>query len=414
MRISTEFLPRGENAAIEEAVSVARIRISVGQQNATDMRLGRQNALNDHIIAPAYPLAEGMSYRWWTLIYGRGRTTALRSMRAGFALPNIFIKPVGNNTIEVHCEPFVYDNPAISFVTKATELVATKTFENNMSQFLDAVVNRLRDEKIADTPLSIRRSAITESTADPEQYEFCKAAGAFGIDPYTCTDEIASFIENATATFEGDDLEEFLAGVTAETGKNAIAWLQDAEQHPDDWFTLPAIENCRREIRYRKTSGAPWTAGYDSARKARDVLHYGESEPVGTFTALAARLGNARFRATEGSSTSLRGVSRLRPGKPQAIVSGNRHPASLLFAMVRTFGDAIHFGSAHHSPVTDRIGTYRQQLGRAFAAEFLAPIDAIKDMRSRGEAIEDIADHFGVSDRVIGHQIENRDVSWLA
>jgi uncharacterized protein (DUF433 family) len=55
------------------------------------------------------------------------------------------------------------------------------------------------------------------------------------------------------------------------------------------------------------------------------------------------------------------------------------------------------------------MGTYRQQLGRAFAAEFLAPVSSVLDMTARGDRIEDIAANFGVSEMVIDHQIGNRD-----
>jgi hypothetical protein len=409
MRILTEFLERGPNSAAEDAATLARIRISIGTQYATDMRVDRQNQIVDHIIAPAYPLAESIVFRWWSLIYGRGRTVTMRSMRAGFALPNIFIKAAGNGTIEVRCEPFVYDNPPVAFVTKALESPTVKVFESHLNQFLDSVGNRLRDEHIEGTPFSDRRSMVMESVSNPEESEFCRAAGALGIDPYTCSDEAARLIETAAAIFQGDDLEEFLAGVTPDSGANAIEWLRSAESHADDWSVLPSIEDCRREIQFRKAPGAPWTAGYESARKTRRILSFTESEPVGPLPDLARRLGNPRFRATEQSMTGLRGISHLKPGKPQAIVSGNRNPANLLFAVTRTFGDAIHFGGRHRSPVTDQLGTYRQQLGRAFAAEFLAPVGAITDMRADGNAIEDIATHFGVSDMVITHQIENRE-----
>jgi hypothetical protein len=269
----------------------------------------------------------------------------------------------------------------------------------------------VRSNRIGETPLSDRCTKVTESENSLEELAFCKAAGAFGVDPYTCSGDVALFIDEASLMFQNDDLEEFLAGIKPEAGRNAVSWLKQAEQHADDWSLLPAIEDCRREIAFRRTSGAPWTAGYASARKARKHLGLSDSEPVGGLPALTSRLGNSRFRATEPSTSGLRGVSHVQPHKARAIVGGSHNPAGLLFAVTRTFGDAIHFGGRHRSPVTDQQGTYRQMLGRAFAAEFLAPARAVLDMDARGEPIDEIAANFGVSDMVISHQIENRENS---
>ena len=409
MRISTEWLPKGPNAAAEEAATVARIRIAIGKQNATDMRIERENQIVNHVIAPAYPLAEAISYRWWTLIYGRGRGTRLRSMRGGFAIPDISIKVNGNGRIDVACEPFIYENPPVEFVSKAWESVPVHTFENDVRDFIANVVQRLLEEKVEATPLANRWSRIIETLGNAQEKDFCQAAGALGVDPYTCTEDTASFIGAAATIFDGDELEEFLAGVRPESGMSAIGWVRQAEQQPDDsWCLLPAIEDCRKDLAFRKTAGAPWTAGYASARRVRRHLQISESEPVTDLSALATRLGNNRFRATEPSNTGLRGVSHLLRGRPRAIVGGSRHPAALLFAVARTFGDAIHFGSSKPSPITDQIGTYRQALARAFAAEFLAPLTPILEMHSKGDPIEEIAETFGVSEMVIHHQIENK------
>ncbi len=410
MRISASWLPRGPNAAVEESATVARIHITIGNRIATDMRAPPGgHTVVDHVVAPVYSLAEAIAYRWWTLAYQRGHTTYLRSMRAGFALPDISITAIGNGSIDVKCEPFVYHNPPVEFVTKASESVTVQAFQRDLTLFVEDVQKRLESEGVDGTPLSVRWTKIAESLDDPQEHAFCKAAGALGVDPYTCDEAAAGAIDAASAFFENDDLEEFLAGLRPQAITNAIGWLKEAERQPGEWSLLPAIEECRREIRFRKTADAAWSAGYTSARKVRKLLGFSESEPVGDLPTLARRLGNARFRATEPSATGLRGVSRIQPGRPQAIVGGSRNPANTLFAVARTFGDAIHFAAGRRSPVTEQSGTYRQALGRAFAAEFLAPVRPVLEMRSRGEPIEDIADTFGVADMVISHQIENRE-----
>jgi hypothetical protein len=218
---------------------------------------------------------------------------------------------------------------------------------------------------------------------------------------------VAAFIEAAASKFESDDLEEFLAAMEPQTVTTAIDWLKEVEHKPGRWSVLPAIEDCRQAVRFRRAPTKPWTIGYASARKVRKQLQFSDYQPVGELSALGKRLGNPLFHATEKSPAGLRAVSYVPRGNPQAIVGGGRRPEAVLFATTRTVGDAIHFGAPRYSPVTDQQGTYRQMLGRAFAAEFLAPVKEVLEMRERGEAVEDIAAHFGVGEMVISHQIEN-------
>ena len=64
-----------------------------------------------------------------------------------------------------------------------------------------------------------------------------------------------------------------------------------------------------------------------------------------------------------------------------------------------------------------RSGTEHQQRNRAFAAEFLAPAEFIKERigghRVGEEDMEELAQEFQVSDLVIRHQIQNHNLAWL-
>jgi uncharacterized protein (DUF433 family) len=418
MKILADWLEQGSNATPEEAATVARVKISVGGRYATDMRTRGQNTLVDHVIVPAYPLAEAIAYRWWSLVFGRGRSIKLRSIRAGFALPDIVMTGMGSNRVDISCEPFSYTNPPVDFVTGVKEEVSVKDFADEMGRFLKAVSARLIGKNVKGTPLSQRWNQILSSMNDREERAFCEAAGALGVDPYACDEDVAEFIEEASHLFQNDALGEFLAGMKGEPRKTnsdsdsdegwqAFAWLRNAERNLDGWAELPGIQACRQEIRFEPI-GRPWTVGYASARKARKTLNASDSEPLDNLDGLATLFGNRGFNTAEPSRSALRGVSRIRKDVPCAIVSGHNNPATELFATSRTIGDAIHFGNQFRSPVTDQIGTYRQQLGRAFAAEFLAPVQAVLEMHGEGKEIEEIASHFGVSDMVIHHQIQNQ------
>ncbi len=55
-------------------------------------------------------------------------------------------------------------------------------------------------------------------------------------------------------------------------------------------------------------------------------------------------------------------------------------------------------------------GTSRQKLQRAFAAEFLCPIDSLRSYLGdefRQEAFEDAAEHFGISEKAVTSHLAN-------
>lgn len=82
---------------------------------------------------------------------------------------------------------------------------------------------------------------------------------------------------------------------------------------------------------------------------------------------------------------------------------------SELFAFTRAIGDVVCFPGTARSVVNDLHEADRQAAGRAFAAEFIAPIDEILSMREDGADLTAIAGELNVSSEVIERQLENRE-----
>jgi len=80
------------------------------------------------------------------------------------------------------------------------------------------------------------------------------------------------------------------------------------------------------------------------------------------------------------------------------------------FDLARIIGDHVMFGVENLHPAT-RSRTYRQKAQRAFAAELLSPFDVVDGMMADNyedeEARQDVADHFGVSERTIETMLKN-------
>ena len=71
------------------------------------------------------------------------------------------------------------------------------------------------------------------------------------------------------------------------------------------------------------------------------------------------------------------------------------------------WGDAVCYRDDSLFVVNRLPGAQRQAMGRAFAAELLAPADEVWSMSMDGYDVPDLAGRFKVSERVVAHQLDN-------
>jgi hypothetical protein len=184
-RIDAKFI-----SAVELRATVCRLAIEVSGKRVTDFVHLREKSFHQEIVMPAYPIAEGLAKRWWSIIGGRSGSVPLRAFRQGFAVPDICFNFDGRN-IEISADPVTYDNPPVAFFERAKEVVAISSFEEEAGRFIGDVLLQLSRREVSETPLAQRWSDIRKSSQDKDERAFCEAAGALGIDPYTCEESEA-------------------------------------------------------------------------------------------------------------------------------------------------------------------------------------------------------------------------------
>jgi hypothetical protein len=148
---------------------------------------------------------------------------------------------------------------------------------------------------------------------------------------------------------------------------------------------------------------APWQRGIESARALRRAVGLG-NEPI-SQARLAELLGLRAGELEEGPAG-------FDPALGLAVVERDlvrlhlrkRHPHARRFEVARCIGDMIgHASSGAWRPISDAL-TVRQKMQRAFAAEFLCPIEGLRAAYGddAGEdAVLDARDRFLVSEQVI-------------
>lgn len=413
MKFSVEWLQDANNAAPWERATVADVRLWLGRFNATAHFVEESHF--DHITIAAYGLAEGLATDWWTLFGGRDRPLSLTRYRCGYIVPDIRFSFDGAN-LEVRAEErsYIAERTTFQAISKP-DIIPRDEAERTLGDFVEEVLARLTRRNLGETGLALRWDRVQSSRGDPDETAFCEAAGALGLDPYRISDQAAAVIEQAAAFFTGEALIEFLAGNEKIDRNILLSWVKETETRPRYKSRLPELgpaaaeTACSSPVRDGEKS---WELGYRRARTFRSKLNIGQEGRFRSISPLTQRLGASNFRP----APPIDGIRALRSNHDGDVHihlrdhgSGPISRASGLFSLARAIGDAVCFPEPARAPVNELVDARRQAAGRAFAAEFLAPIDEISAMQEDGRDIVTVANEFGVSTEVVHLQIRNRE-----
>ena len=417
MRFSTDWISECPNTSAEERATLCNLQIFVNGENACLHFDPESRATFEHITVPAVHFAEGLATDWWSIFGGRDREHQILHYRTGFALPDLSFKCDGS-MLEVTGSQLSFSNPSVRFWQTGTELLPRDGAESTLAEFIDRVVDQLACHGVAGSEVAVRWSRVSDSRNDPDERAFCEAAGALGVDPYLISDSDARIIEDAGDLFTEEALVEVLAGISRQNRERArqlLAWVRQTEDRPPDASRLPDLADIAEQVRHRVGSSPQersWAAGYRAARALRAEI---AAEPGERFTStefIAGKLGASDFATTSATPGVLALIARnerdvhihLRGHEP-----GEWTWQAQNFAFARAIGDAVCFPDTRRSVVNELRDAERQAAGRAFAAEFLAPIQSVLDMADSGRDDYEIAGSFKVSPMVVAHQIENED-----
>ena len=417
MRFSTKWIKEAPNASAEERATLCQLQIFVNDENACLHFDPESKATFEHITVPAVHFAEGLATDWWSIFGGRDRKHRILHYRTGFALPDLSFKCDGS-TLEVTGAQLSFSNPSVRFWQMGTELLARESAEATLAEFIDRVVDQLACHGVVSSEAGVRWSRVSGSRSDPDERAFCEAAGALGVDPYLISDSDARIIEDAGALFTEEALIELLAGISSQNRARVpqlLEWVRHAEDRPPDESRLPDLADIAEQIRHVvrwNTQERSWAAGYRAARALRAEITAEPGERLTSTEVIAKKLGASDFATTSAIPGVLALIARneedvhvhLRGREPDEWTLHAQN-----FAFARAIGDAVCFPDTPRSIVNELRDAERQAAGRAFAAEFLAPIQSVLDMADSGRDDYEIAGSFKVSPMVVAHQIENQD-----
>lgn len=303
-------------------------------------------------------------------------------------------------------------------------------FRIEVAHFLTAVSKKLEREGITDTEFQALWATI--KTTAPDEEEFCLASVAIGKDPYEMAESEADALIETADLLPNDLCMEFLSAIRSQFSLEKAKTI-------DKTMRKLAAKNTGKEfsqlIKNRilnspiLRSNKPWEEGYEAAKKFRSALKINPSKPImyenlremfGMEEA-AGGLGQEYFDLNGSSDRIDVIISRNKRNHPSIALSkkfkgvdlGNRE-GNEKFVFCRAIFEYLSMPEKPSIVTCSHLSS--QKRNRAFAAEFLAPSEAIA-LKIKGrkliseEEVQNIANQFRVDYKTVEHQIINNHLA---
>jgi hypothetical protein len=429
------------------------------------------NSLDRGVYGSLFPLAEWIVENWWFLLYescrvpefvsGRRLATDpaqrawlqrhnLLAAQGGGALPDVTLFRDGNSLVVQWAPDPEHDEHVrpVRFIEQGTVFAAPSEVEHSLHHFVEAVLSRLTGCADRSTNrLRTEWAAVCESRHN--ESALCARSAAMGLDPYDdreLTEDLVELLESRVSGLQAELERDLLEATNGGSLAADLDWLDQALSHVSNG--LAAGRGCG------KMGLAPSGNGENPGKSAVakvpvPVFSQPRSAASGTEATTAHQLGYQRaalfrrqFSVSPDPVFDLSAMLHERcgwsvPGRQTVMIDG----VTNVSALVAVGGDrrpcvvgpslghwaerfrlarALYFLPDASQPwrprLVTRAYTWDQRASRAFAAELLAPAEALRAQLGSVVSADDVdhlARQFDVRPSLVEHQIRNHRLAWL-
>jgi hypothetical protein len=412
------------------------LRIRVGERYVSRIWDKANQNERTSLYLPVFPIAVWIVQNWWSLLNELcGWETVpqlavdaaqsawlkrhcLRSADSSVMLPALYIFHDGHALrAEWYSDPQgSMPNMPGEFVDSGAEWLDSTGTQDSLAQFIDQILDRVAE--IDDARVhEIREHWRAIQGADGEEQAFCALAGRMGIDPYDrreMTDELARFLEQTVFSLEDPLVRDLTEVARPDSIVQQWSWLSsvgaDLELRPNPVelsFSLPPRDSL------------PAQFGYGLARLVRAAAGVSPESPLSSVESVTYEVVGRRLRVEDRNHVPGNGIRAIigRSERDGEIVAAGPQPSrqdNQRFLSARSLYHALD--TTRNSPrlVTNAF-SWDQKASRAFAAELIAPQQALVD-RVAGSCVDSIkveylSHEFNASTIVIAKQLENAGIS---
>ena len=376
----------------------------------------RSRTFSQEVVVPLFNVAEWLVTHWWHIWYEVGDTSEQRPefesrhnlafAGDGFVLPHLSMIPVSGR-MNLEWTRYKPEYAGIEFIDKGQHSVERNELELEFRNLIDAVLERLNSRpETGRSADDLGRAWNAINDLDADELEFSRAAALLGVDPFDVGDDVANAIVGFWHHADPSIREDALALVNGVLLDPLGRWLSEAtetlakEPKNNEWSEI-------RGALPPPSRDEPWTRGYDLARATRDSIGV-NGGPIDF-----EKLGGLAVPRCETTPPAAR-IHGIVGTETPACMTAPRSWTGTRFLIARALGDYLGQSVPGHGLLSS-LATNRQAQSRAFAAEFLAPADSLRQRISDEyvhiDQIDELGQEFLVSSELIRRQIQNHNVA---
>jgi len=418
--IELKWLPPFQGTPEIERTS-ATIQIHFGGENATRSIDVWSASVQDGVRVSAYPLAMWLASSWWRIRWeplpSRLRLMAdeaadinwrmshdLPAAGYGFIWPQLRFASDGESIRVISRQsPALSDEP-VRYLSDFDISVPARDFETAIDGFIDLVLRRL--DTLGETDLHLLWREVLKERADADQTAIRRIEARLSYDPDEAPPDLIRRLLKL-ATDIGLDAANEIAPLCA--GSNPSETLQGVVSLADR-PGISARVAISAAISVPNGTMLPWQRARLLAASVRKSLGLGDGPLSDAQISDLLQISPEALTKKPSDHASFGLAIRVRDDRDLKLIFHKRNRPARRFEAARFIADSLSAeASDQWLPITDA-ATARQKLQRAFAAEFLCPIDSLRTYLGAEflpEAFEDAAEHFGISEMAIKSHLAN-------
>lgn len=413
-----------EHDSLEICKTAGSLKIALGTYSLTRNDNKWSQTVKQTTQVSAYPLALWFAASWWRLRWeplptGNKAPVSWRMAHElsasgyGFLWPQIVFACDGEN-MQIWSIPTRPDSQQpIHYLADRRDAVPVESFIKSVDSFMDLVLERLDAVNLKTPDLRNLWEEIRAERDEAEQAEFRRIEAMLGFDPDELSSEVVEHFVNLGARIGSSVLGEIASACSSDNPMGELAKINQLVEMKgiDGKFSLQGVEAQEQ----RPDHQPPWVRGQQLAHAVRDSI--GLNGPAISDSDLASLADINEDSLVSSEAPGVKGlpvgIAVRQNSDSVKFVLRKRHRVGRRFELARLLCDHLLSGpNDKWLPATDT-KTIRQKWQRAFAAEFLCPIDSLVtrlDDDFSDDAVEEAAEHFGVSERTVTSQLVNHDL----
>jgi hypothetical protein len=400
--------------------TLGQLEIFVGDHCLTLIEDKCAGALRRFANLSAYDLALWLAANWWRLRWEPERASTdwlmshtLAAVGGGYVWPNVTLLSDGEQ-VTLQARPTVGASwEPVRYLENWDALISASEFEAGIDAFVEEVLARLSTCQISDSDLRVMWQELRTERADPDLSSLRKLEALAGYDLGEAHKAIIKALQARAATHGRAAIDEIAAGFGSEA-TSALEKIDQVLEASGVQFRTDELAKLSRARRNWDGAGAPHERAARAAHFAREIWNLDRGAPVADQT-LADIVGADPKLLSEPGDIPIPAARRAASQRAHwRALLRSRWPEGRRFELCRLIADAAAVQAGERLLPATTAKTSRQKFQRAFAQEFLCPVEAL--IRRLGtehpedDDMEAAAAHFQVSPLLVRTTLVNNKI----